>query len=246
MKRFVRFLLLGLVLVLVAMASALTAMRFAIHGREVQVPKLVGLSVSDAENAANSLGLLLVVENKFYSTEIPAGSVVSQSPSPGSQVRRGWRVRVAESMGQHRADIPNVTGQSSRAAEINASRRGLQIESIAVARIPDAVGGQVIGQSPPAHADAVISPKISLLLAAPEMNRVYIMPNFVGKHLADAAAAVEEAGMRLDSLPEAASTSPGSPAQKKSMADGTIILKQVPAPGQKIAVGDTVRFEVSR
>ena len=37
MKTFFRFALIGLVLLLVAMASALLAMRFAIHGGEVTV-----------------------------------------------------------------------------------------------------------------------------------------------------------------------------------------------------------------
>ena len=36
--------MLALVLVIVAMVSALTAMRFAIHGQEVAVPPLVGLT----------------------------------------------------------------------------------------------------------------------------------------------------------------------------------------------------------
>ena len=40
MKRSIRYILLALMLLLVAMTSALTAMRFAIHGREVSVPKL--------------------------------------------------------------------------------------------------------------------------------------------------------------------------------------------------------------
>ena len=38
MKSAVRFVLLALVLLIVAMLSALTAMRFAIHGQEVTVP----------------------------------------------------------------------------------------------------------------------------------------------------------------------------------------------------------------
>ncbi len=41
MKAFFRFVLLALMLLLVAMASALLAMRFAIHGSEVTVPKVV-------------------------------------------------------------------------------------------------------------------------------------------------------------------------------------------------------------
>ena len=42
MKSFLRFAMLGLVLVMVALAAALTAMRLAIHGQEVAVPAIVG------------------------------------------------------------------------------------------------------------------------------------------------------------------------------------------------------------
>ena len=57
MRAFLRYTLMALVLLFVAMASALTAMRFAIHGREVAVPKLQGLTPQQAENAAISSGL---------------------------------------------------------------------------------------------------------------------------------------------------------------------------------------------
>src|SRR5579863_10311507 len=100
MKTFLRFVLLSLILVSVAMVSALTAMRFAIHGREVAVPKLVGLTNDAAERQANADGLVLEVESRFYSPDVAEGKVLSQSPSPGSLVRRGWQVRVAESLGR--------------------------------------------------------------------------------------------------------------------------------------------------
>ena len=88
MRAFFRFVLLALVLVIVAMASALTAMRIAIHGREVIVPKLVGLTPSQAERLALQNGLLIDTENRFYSTEVPEGRILSQTPQPGTKVRR--------------------------------------------------------------------------------------------------------------------------------------------------------------
>ena len=51
MKSAIRFAMLALVLVIVAMVSSLTAMRFAIHGQEVAVPSLVGLTPTEAERA---------------------------------------------------------------------------------------------------------------------------------------------------------------------------------------------------
>ena len=48
-------------------------------------------------------------------------------PAAGEKVRRGWRVRVAESMGPQREIIPAVIGNSERAAELNIRRRGLDL-----------------------------------------------------------------------------------------------------------------------
>lgn len=49
MKPLFRIAFLALVMLLVAMVSALAAMRFAIHGQEVQVPAIVGMTPSEAE-----------------------------------------------------------------------------------------------------------------------------------------------------------------------------------------------------
>src|SRR5947209_19393259 len=99
MRSILRFALLALVLLLVAAVSGLTAMRCAIHGREATVPKLVGLTPAEARRDAAANGLLLNIENRFYSAEVPQGRILSQIPPAGERVRRGWEVRVAESLG---------------------------------------------------------------------------------------------------------------------------------------------------
>ncbi len=132
MKSAIRFALMGLILVIVAMVSALTAMRFAIHGQEVAVPPLVGLAPAEAERAVSGLGLQISIERQYYSPQIPDGRIMSQLPLPGTKVRRGWQVRVAQSLGPTRVAIPDVTGQSEHAAELNIRRRGLDVASMAV------------------------------------------------------------------------------------------------------------------
>src|SRR6201997_5049532 len=99
MKSAIRFALLALVLVIVAMVSALTAMRFAIHGQEVAVPPLVGLAPAEAERAAAGLGLQISIERQYYSPQIPEGRIMSQLPLPGTKVRRGWQIRGGEDPG---------------------------------------------------------------------------------------------------------------------------------------------------
>ena len=235
MRRFFRYVLMALVLLTVMLLSAMTAMRMAIHGREVATPKLVGLSLDEAERITSSNGLLLDTENRFYSATVPEGRVVSQLPAPGIRVRRGWRMRVALSLGPQRAIIPDLTGQSPRAAEINVRRRGLEIGATAVARIPDAAPDQVLAQSPPANAASVSSPKINLLISAPEDTQAYVMPNLVGRRLADAVPALQQAGLRLGTV--TASPTPGNP--------GTI-TRQSPPQGQRVTPGATVNLEVTQ
>ena len=131
MKNVFRFAMLALVLVIVALVSAVTAMRFAIHGQEVQVPMLVGLTPADAARSVAGLGLQIEVERQYYSPQVAEGRIMSQLPLPGAKVRRGWQVRVAQSLGPQRVVIPDVTKQSERAAEWNLRRRGLDLTSTA-------------------------------------------------------------------------------------------------------------------
>src|SRR5436309_14793513 len=125
MKSFFRFALLALMLLVVALLSALTAMRLAIHGREVAVPDLVGKTPVEARKLAEQSGLQMDVERQYYSANVPAGNDLSQLPQRGSRVRRGWQIRVEESLGPHRVAIPSVVGRSERAAESNVGHRRL-------------------------------------------------------------------------------------------------------------------------
>ena len=183
MKSAIRFALLSLVLVIVAMVSALTAMRFAIHGQEVAVPPLVGLAPAEAERAATGLGLQVSIERRYYSPKIPEGRIMSQLPLPGTKVRRGWEVRVAQSLGPTRVTIPDVTGQSEHAAELNIRRRGLDVASMAQVQALDIPADQVLAQSPTANATQVAAPKISLLLTTDAEPQAFVMPSFVGQAL---------------------------------------------------------------
>lgn len=236
MVRLIKYFFLSLVLLLVCFASALLAMRFAIHGRELRVPKFIGMTPSEAERRANTDGLVLSIENHFYSADVPQGYIVSQLPAPDTKVRRGWKVRLAESLGPQRAAIPNVVGDSERTAELNITRRGLEVGTIATMHFPGAQPATVIAQSPPGDTRNAISPKIGLIMSPAENSQSYLMPNFVGQPLAEAATAVKQAGFtlgRVDFVQD-----PGGPSE--------IILRQSPTPGQRIWSGATISFVVRK
>ena len=248
MRRFFRMLLLTLVLMTVALISALTAMRLAIHGREVTIPKLVGMSPSEAERVGAASGLLVVVEREFYSADVPEGKIMTQMPAPGAKVRRGWSIRVAQSLGLQRVAIPDVTGESERAAELNIRRRGLALGSVAQVSLPDAPEDRVISQSPPANAIGIAAPKINLLVSAGAEPANYVMPNLTGQPLGSATLTLQDAGMRVGKVSMVPASAPGdaqaAPAAPSEPNPASMIVTQTPPPGQKIVAGTAVNFEV--
>lgn len=247
MKSFFRFALMVLVLVVVALVSAVTTMRLAIHGQEVQVPALVGLSPSEAERAAAGLGLLIEIERQYYSSQIPEGRIMSQLPLPGSKVRRGWLVRVAESLGPQRVAIPDVTKESERAAELNIRRRGLDVASTAEMQLTGTPADQVLAQSPPANASQVADPKINLLVSEDAAPPAYVMPSFVGQPLGSASHILQDSGFKLGNVSVASpqnSSSQVSAAAPPQASPASIIVSQTPPAGQKIEAGAVVNFEV--
>src|SRR5436305_11566036 len=99
-ERIFKYFLLALMLLMVATLSGLTAMRFAIHGGEVKVPKIIGLTPENASAILTDRGLIMDVQDRFYSPEISEGKIMSQAPSPDAVVRRAYRVRVAVKIGR--------------------------------------------------------------------------------------------------------------------------------------------------
>ena len=126
------------------------------HGREVAIPKLIGMTPTEAEAPAPPPAcMILIGERQFYSHCVPEGKIMTQMPLPGTKVRRGWSVRVAQSLGPLRIPIPDVTGGGERIAELNIRRRSLTIGSVAHINLPDASADRVISQNPPPNATGV-------------------------------------------------------------------------------------------
>jgi eukaryotic-like serine/threonine-protein kinase len=241
-KAFFRLVLLALVLLVVALVSALTAMRLAIHGHEVAVPDLVGKAPAAARMIAEQSGLELTVERQYYSPTVPEGKILSQLPPAGSKVRQGWEVRVAESLGPQRVAIPTLLGQSERVANINIRRRGLDLGAIAQMQLPDAPEGQVLAQAPPPNASGISAPKISLLVAAPAQPQALVTPNFVGQPLGSVTVTVQDAGLRVGTVTAAAPPQASPPAPPPSPA--SIVVSQNPVTGEKVVAGAAINFEV--
>ena len=127
--------LLVFILASAAFLSAITAMRIAIHGREVTMPNLVGKSVSEANQLLRSRGLVLRVADRVY-TELPANVVVRQTPTAGLLMKVSQQAHVVLSLGQRQLTIPRLEGATLRISRIEMLRAGLQIGGFPILRCP--------------------------------------------------------------------------------------------------------------
>jgi beta-lactam-binding protein with PASTA domain len=197
-KSFFQVASLLMLLVTVALLAAITTMHFAIHGAEVQVPSLKGMTVAEARSVTSGLGLNLNVDNRYYSGEVAAGHILTQSPAQGAVVRREWHVRVSESLGPQKVDVPDIVGLQERVAELQLRRAGIEVGTTAHLPSSTVAQGTVIAQDPPAHALDIAQPAVSLLVAAPDDEKPdgYVMPNLVGMPVLSAQLLLSKVGIR--------------------------------------------------
>src|ERR1700732_2992685 len=145
------------ILASVAFLSALTAMRFAVQGREVLIPDLVGKAAGDAQMVLQARGVGMKVEDRIYSA-LPVDAVVRQSPPPNMSVKRGQFAHVALSLGPQKQTIPELEQKSLRAARIELLRSALQVGEVSSLYLSGWPTDTVIEQAPAAGTTDVTSP----------------------------------------------------------------------------------------
>lgn len=254
MTSFFRTLSLLLLLACVALASAILTMKLVIHSAEVTIPNLKGKTLSQAHHDAAALHLDVRVANHLYSSTIPAGRVLNQSPAPGTTVRTGWHMRITESLGPQTVTIPNLTGESDRVAIQQIHQAGLQLGQLAYLPTATAPPGTVIAQSPQAKAQGAATPRIHLLIATlptPSSATALVMPTLVGQTLSSARAILTHAGLKLSNVKKIAvgvrpigSASSTAPPQQPILPGA--VLAQQPLSGYRVQPGDTVTLTVAK
>jgi beta-lactam-binding protein with PASTA domain len=240
-----------MLLVAVALLAAVTTMHFAIHGAEVQVPALKGMTVAEARSQTSGLGLDLDVDNRYYSADVAAGHILSQSPTPGTVVRREWRVRVAESLGPQKVEVPDMLGADERVAALKLRRVGLDVGATARLPFAKAAEGTVLAQDPPAHAQGIAQPNVNLLVAAPgdEAPDGYVMPDLSGMTLSSAQSALGRVGIKT-APPKFVDVAVGPVGGAGTMpklptAPGTVIA-QLPPAGSRVDQTTQVKLTVAK
>ncbi|HTZ72809.1 MAG TPA: PASTA domain-containing protein [Candidatus Aquilonibacter sp.] len=229
-----RMALMLFVLASITFLSAIIAMRYAIVGREVTLPNLVGKSQLQSEQMLSSIGVTLRVEDRVFS-DLPVGAVVRQSPPPAMRVKEGSEEHVVLSLGMQKVTIPALDGMSDRLARIELLRNGMQLGEETTVYLPGAPADTVIDQSPEPGTTNATSPHENILVAAEAPAPAYVMPELNGMNFNAAEAKLATAGLKVSKV--TMEEAPG--------AEHGIVLDQTPSRGARVDATVPIELQVS-
>ena len=227
-----RMTLLVFILASAAFLSAITAMRIAIHGREVTMPNLVGKNVSEANNMLRSRGLVLRVADRIYS-EQPVNVVLRQTPPAGLLMKVSQQAHVVLSLGQRQLQTPMLEGNSLRASRVELLRQGLQVGEVSAVSMPDISADAIVLQNPKPGSGAA-TPRVDVLISQGPKETSYVMPHLVGLNEVEAQHRLDQAQMRRKVNYVGAPQWPhGS------------VIDQAPLAGAKVAASATIELTIA-
>ena len=101
------------------------------HGVEVEVPNVRGMMVEEAESLAESVGMELNIIDSVYTTKVPRGIVIEQTPPAMSRAKRHRYIYVVMNAKCNRMiPLPDVLQLSYRQATATLEAMGLRISNI--------------------------------------------------------------------------------------------------------------------
>lgn len=120
-------------------------------GREVEVPQLKNMNLSQAEETLKEMGLKLGTTSTDYSNSVEKDLVIRQEPSSGAKVQAGTEVNLVISVGKEdtteNVKVDNYIGMTEQNA-INAARNtGLRVRNVDYQYSSNTEKGLVMNQS---------------------------------------------------------------------------------------------------
>jgi beta-lactam-binding protein with PASTA domain len=216
--------------------SALTAMRFAIRGREVVVPSLSGKTADQAKDILSRSGLMFKIASSRFSSEVPEGQILIQTPPAGTRMKVNRTVRVLVSLGQRRFAVPNLIGTSLRAAQLTLAQRKLALGKTIYTHTPDGDSSTVVYQSPVPGTQEGADPSVNIVISLGPPAEYFIMPDLIGKSADLVAARARNEGFHLGKLNN----------RKYPGVEPGLVIQQKPQAGYRLTKSEVILLDVSQ
>lgn len=193
--------------------------------RTAEVPSLSNLTLLEANDALNKVGLYLKIEGEDYDPLVPAGKILRQDIPAGKAVKVRRSIKVVVSKGPRVLSVPSLVGLLLPEAESSLVQLGLRIGKAIHVHSDSVEKGKIISQKP--EPDEKLTERIIVLVSLGPHQHLYYCPDFAGRPAENARETASRLGLSVE-----------------TRGAGNYVASQRPKPGVVVKSGDTVILEL--
>jgi len=238
MKKFLKGLGLFIALIGVGIVSAFAVVALLLRQEEVRVPDLTGQDIVAVIETVRQQGLQLKVDRLEAHPTMPRNAVVSQSPSPGSGIKKGRLLHVVVSQGPSDTQSLKLVGENFRKADIMVRQAGFSPGPVSRVFSDRVERDFVIAQAPAAGSPLEKGGSISMLISAGKKVPQYVMPKLKGTKAEEALKIIDKIGLQYRVITK--------PSGDNAAGTDRIVVHQKPGAGFPVAADGTVEIVVNR
>jgi len=198
----------------------------------VEVPDVRKVTLDQGRLILESRKLFLLVESEREDASIPEGSIIDQSPLPGSFVKKGTSISAMLSKGRKTLTLPDLSSVPLEEARKRLEEMGFRAGNITEQFSDSIAKGSIISTFPSANSIVKEETIIDLVLSTGKEEA--LVPNVLGRRLGKAKEILEKAGLKVGQI--------NYECDEDKLFH--IILRQDPRPGTKIPKSTAINLTI--
>ncbi|MFZ4591560.1 MAG: PASTA domain-containing protein [Ignavibacteria bacterium] len=170
------------------------------HSNLVKVPSVTGMNFLDAKKVLEQSGLDVKQGDIRYDESKPIGFVMDQAPAVDEMVKNGRRVYLTVCGGEQLMEVPRLIGKTERDAKFSLVQRNLLVGEVVRKFTTEQPEDFVISQVIQPGSKVKKGTKVDLIVSNGQLLGSIIIPDVIGKKLADAKKLIEDKKLRVGKI----------------------------------------------
>ena len=201
---------------------------------DIKVPDFKGMTLEEAQEEAEKLGLKIEEGEKVYSPDQEEGLITSQSPSKGSKVAKDTVIKVNISKGKKNGVVPNIVDMDYKEAKKYLEEFGFELGMIKTVTSTKPVD-TVVYQSVAAGTSADVGTVIDVEVSDGKGKELKTVPMLVGLDIDAAKSTIEACGFKV-----------GNISYEESSEAKNIVIRQQYKKDEELEEGSTIDIVISK
>ncbi len=185
--------------VLLIGAFTLTSILDRMKPKVVVMPDLTDITYTEAVETLHGLNLNINVKDYVFDSEVEKNHILRQSQNAGEELKEGFTVDVVVSNGPELVKVPNLMQKDVSEAKLVLDNKSLNVGEINY-EYSDLPSGLVVKQTPSAGSDAKKGDEVALVVSQGKPIETVLVPNLVGKSLAQVKSTLSNVSLALGSV----------------------------------------------